>query len=103
MNTARNGDRRFRLTLPEGEWTVRPFRPKGDRLVCGDLPGPGLRSEQALPAVDGLEGLVAVPHLDWTTNGADTRFSARFAPLQPLSVPPFTISYGAGIDGGGVS
>ncbi|MBC6439700.1 MAG: tRNA lysidine(34) synthetase TilS [Rhodospirillales bacterium] len=91
-------DRRFRVVLPKGTWTVRPFDPAGDREVCGNPSGFASRIERTLPVIDGLEGLVAVPHLDWTTLGANQAIRARFVPPQPLSGPRFTLSYGAGID-----
>ena len=96
-------DGRFRVALPAGSWILRP------RGADSDAAGAGLREAErrariprrvaaTLPVVAGAEGrLEAVPHLDWTRDGAAGRFRSRFAPRQPLVGPPFAPPRGSGM------
>lgn len=69
-------------------WRQVKDTPGADRLA--DLPAP---ARHGLPALWGLDDVVALPHLPYwrgaMESGAPPWFSATFAPLRPLAGPAF--------------
>ena len=82
-------DNRFRIAtdVPGDDLTVGALGPHDLRSLPGPLPGPGAcRAHLAtLPAFRDLDGLAAVPHLDWWRDPRlRNRMQAVFAPRSGL-------------------
>ena len=93
-------DGRFRIALPPGRWRVLAL----SALAAARLaPPPELASpplpalaRATLPAICGVEGVAAVPHLGYVRDARAALCRARFAPRQPLVAPLFAPADGAG-------
>jgi len=92
-------DGRHRIDLPSGDWTVRALE-DADRPLLDALDGgrPSWRVCRTLPAICGVEGVAAIPHLGWVAAGDPARFGAVFAPHRMLVPPRFVPGQESGIE-----
>lgn len=97
-------DGRFCVALPPGRWRVQALSALGGAGAAFAPSPPAFLSpalarlaRDTLPAVCGVEGVAAVPHLGYARDDAAARgCRARFAPRQPLAGPLFMPAGGAG-------
>ena len=78
-------DGRFRMWMPEGRWRVRPLALADLESVRGSaVPDfPRGAAWWALPALDGVDELAAIPHMMYAVDKRASRCRVRFAPAQP--------------------
>ena len=86
-------DGRFRVSTEMKGLTVLPLGHVGLRQRDGGLAGQGpmAAARRTLPGFQGLEGLVAVPHLDPVRGASAASCKAILAPRHALSPVPFAV------------